>query len=77
MFVHNFFAFTDSLTLLDVLTKRVTLLLKAKENEATLREHASDWLTKDVSAIEYVLRAGTFRFLNIAAFTHLIDVLVS
>lgn len=44
-----------------VVKKRITQLLIDKENEAMIHEHACAWLTNNVSAMEYVTKAGTFR----------------
>jgi len=45
-----------------VLKKRISLLLKEKEVCSMRPEQAGSWLTKEVSALETIIRAGTFRY---------------
>ena len=46
---------------MNVLRKRLTLLLKDKEETAMLAANANEWLSNEAASFEAVCRAGTFR----------------
>jgi len=50
------------MSLMYVIKERLTQLFKDKESEVMARDNACAWLTKNVSAMDYVLRAGSFRY---------------
>lgn len=49
-------------SLMTALKRRITQLMKDKENEVMTREQAKNWLTRNVSVVGNVIKAGTFRF---------------
>jgi len=44
-----------------ILKKRISLLLKDKESSSMVPELAGGWLTKEVSAMDTIIKAGTFK----------------
>ena len=51
-------------SLICVIEKRVAQLLKDKETKVMAGKQAHTWLTKNVSATDSVIRAGSFRYLT-------------
>lgn len=65
----NLHFFLEKLSLMNVLRKRLTLLLKDKEETAMSTITANGWLCNEAASFEAICKAGTLRYETIGLFT--------